>query len=225
MTSATGWIEKVLDYRFRDNDRLRQALTHRSAGGQHNERLEFLGDAVLGMIVAEMLCERLPEAEEGYLTRLRASLVRRDTLAEIGAEIGLGDRLRLGAGELKSGGFRRTSTLANGVEALLGAIYLDAGLETARTAVERLYGDRLRNLPSDRDLKDPKTRLQEILQARGLELPIYATEAVSGEAHARQFQVACTVDSLGLKTAAEGRSRRQAEQRAAKAMIRRLEDD
>lgn len=224
MTTAADWIEKTLDYRFRDPHRLKRALTHRSAGGRHNERLEFLGDAVLGMLVAEMLYQRLPKAEEGYLTRLRAMLVRKETLAEIGAEIGLGHWLRLGAGELKSGGFRRTSTLANGVEALLGAIYLDSGLEAARSATASLYGDRLKDLPADEELKDPKTRLQEILQGRGLELPVYATEAVSGEDHKRHFRVSCRVESLGLQTAAGGRSRRQAEQKAAEAMIEKIEN-
>ncbi|MGD8511750.1 MAG: ribonuclease III [Gammaproteobacteria bacterium] len=224
MTSAAGWIEKTLDYRFRDNERLSQALTHRSAGGPHNERLEFLGDAVLGMIIAETLFLRVPDAEEGYLTRLRANLVRRETLAEIGAEIGLGDWLRLGAGELKSGGFRRASILANGVEAVLGAIYLDSGLGAVRSVIERLYADRLQSLPADAELKDSKTRLQEILQSRGLDLPEYATESVSGEAHKRHFEVACRVEALGFRTTAGGRSRRQAEQRAAKAMIERIQN-
>ena len=225
MTTAAGWIERTLKYRFRDDQRLEQALTHRSAGGRHNERLEFLGDAVLGMIIAEVLYRHVPEASEGYLTRLRANLVRKETLAEIGAEMRLGDWLKLGTGELKSGGFRRASTLANGVEALLGAIYLDAGLGACRSAVERMYGERLCSLPPDQELKDPKTRLQELLQGRGLDLPDYALESASGEAHKRHFQVSCSVGALGFRTEASGRSRRQAEQRAAEAMIGKLGDD
>jgi len=225
LTTASGWAEKTLRYRFRDPSRLDQALTHRSVGGLHNERLEFLGDAVLGMIIAESLYRLLPRAAEGYLTRLRARLVRKETLAEIGAEIRLGDWLRLGPGELKSGGFRRSSILANGVEAILGAVYLDGGLEEARRLVDDLYGDRFRSLPPDDDLKDPKTRLQERLQARGLDLPAYAIESVSGEAHRRHFSVSCAVGAMGLRTEASGRSRREAEQKAAAAMIDELGDD
>ena len=225
MTTAAGWAEKTLRYRFRDPARLDQALTHRSAGGRHNERLEFLGDAVLGLIIAETLYRAQPDATEGYLTRLRARLVRKETLAQIGAELRLGDWLRLGQGELKSGGFRRASILANGVEAVLGAVYLDGGLEQARLMVTTLYGDRLCTLPADEELKDPKTRLQERLQALGRDLPVYAIEDVSGEAHKRHFSVSCEVPAMGLRTEASGRSRREAEQKAAEAMIGELEHE
>lgn len=224
MTTASGWIEKTLRYRFRDAARLEQALTHRSAGGRHNERLEFLGDAILGMIVAEALYRREPDATEGYLSRLRARLVRKETLAEIGGEIHLGEWLKLGPGELKSGGFRRASILANGVEALLGAVYLDGDLDAVRSVVATLYGERLRSFPGEHELKDPKTRLQELLQARGLDLPVYAIDSASGDHHERRFTVSCGVESLGLQTRAEGRSRRKAEQRAAEAMIEKLAD-
>ncbi len=225
MTAAARWVEQTLRYRFSDLSLLDRALTHRSADGSHNERLEFLGDAVLGLIIAERISRLLPAATEGYLTRLRALLVRRETLAEIGVEIRLGDWIRLGPGELKSGGFRRASTLANGIEAILGAVYLDSGLDQAREVVETLYGERLRALPAEDDLKDPKTRLQERLQARGLTVPTYAIEAVSGEAHKRHFRVSCQVAALSLRTEATGRSRREAEQKAAEAMIGELDDD
>jgi ribonuclease-3 len=223
LTTAASWTEKTLHYRFRDWSRLDQALTHRSVGGKHNERLEFLGDAVLALIIAENLYRLLPEAAEGYLTRLRARLVRKETLAEIGIEIRLGDWLKLGPGELKSGGFRRASILANGVEAILGAVYLDGGLDEARRLVGGLYADRLNSLPAEDDLKDPKTRLQERLQAEGQELPSYAIESMSGEAHRRHFTVSCTVAAMGLRTEASARSRREAEQKAAEAMIAELD--
>jgi ribonuclease-3 len=223
LTTAASWTEKTLHYRFRDSSRLDQALTHRSVGGKHNERLEFLGDAVLALIIAENLYRLLPEAAEGYLTRLRARLVRKETLAEIGIEIRLGDWLKLGPGELKSGGFRRASILANGVEAILGAVYLDGGLDEARRLVGALYADRLNSLPAEDDLKDPKTRLQERLQAEGQELPSYAIESMSGEAHRRHFTVSCTVAAMGLRTEASARSRREAEQKAAEAMIAELD--
>lgn len=225
MTTAAVWAEKTFGYRFRDPSRLDQALTHRSAGEPHNERLEFLGDAVLGLIVADALCQLLPGAAEGYLTRLRARLVRKETLAEIGAELHLGDWLKLGPGELKSGGFRRASILANGVEAVLGAVYLDGGLADAQRLVTELYGDRLRSLPTEENLKDPKTRLQERLQAQGMDLPVYGVEAVLGEAHRRSFRVSCMVAAVDAKTEASGRSRREAEQKAAAAMIEILDRD
>ncbi|UCC13299.1 MAG: ribonuclease III [Gammaproteobacteria bacterium] len=225
MTAVSHWLHKNLAYTFRDAVYLEQALTHRSAGGDHNERLEFLGDAVLGMLIAERLYLALPQADEGYLSRLRAHLVRRETLAQVGHEIGLGERIKLGSGELKSGGFRRASIVANGLEALLGAIYLDGGLEPVAKVIDVLFESRLRTLPSQKDLKDPKTRLQEMLQGRGIEVPSYAVEEVSGEAHKRHFAVSCSIPALDRKTTANGTSRRAAEQRAAAAMIDLLGDD
>jgi len=223
LTSAPRWSERALAYQFKDHRLLEQALTHRSAGGRNNERLEFLGDALLGMVVAQALYDAVPAADEGYLSRLRAHLVRRETLADVATELSLGDRITLGQGELKSGGHRRASILANGFEAVLGAVYLDGGYEAARDLVLRLLRTRLDALPPHDELKDPKTRLQERLQARGRRLPDYEIETISGEDHRQRFTAACTLPELSLRTAGEGRSRRQAEQAAAAAMIALLE--
>ncbi|MFO7306492.1 MAG: ribonuclease III [Gammaproteobacteria bacterium] len=223
MKTAVEWLRDALGYECRDSALLDAALTHRSAGGPHNERLEFLGDAVLNCVVATLLFREFANADEGELSRFRSSLVNGDALALIAAEIGLGDQLRLGSGELKSGGFRRKSILADSLEALFGAIYLDGGFDAAATVIERLFVPRLDRLPSAAELKDPKTRLQETLQARGLPLPGYAVDSVSGEAHNQVFQVSCTVDALGLKTYASGPSRRRAEQAAAQLMLEKLQ--
>lgn len=200
------------------------AFTHRSAPGRvNNERLEFLGDAVLNLLVAEMLYRRFPRADEGDLSRLRARLVSAEPLAAIAQSIGLGDELRLGSGELKTGGFRRESILADALEALIGAVHLDRGLEAARDLVERLFGPAMDALPAPQDLKDPKTRLQELLQAAGRALPEYGIVEVSGEPHAQHFSVRCEVAELGLVTAGEGSSRRRAEQDAAQRLLDALE--
>jgi ribonuclease-3 len=201
---------------------LEAALTHRSAGGPHNERLEFLGDAVLNCVAAVLVFREFATADEGELSRFRASLVSGETLAAIAADIGLGSQVRLGSGELKSGGFRRKSILADALEALFGAIYLDGGYAAATTVVERLLATRLDKLPSAAELKDPKTRLQETLQARGLPLPVYAVESISGEAHNQLFNVYCVVEALGLKTLGAGASRRRAEQAAAQLLLDEL---
>ena len=224
MTDDSRWLEQALGHRFADESLLALALTHRSAGGRHNERLEYLGDAALGLVVAELLYQRLPEAPEGHLSRLRASLVRRSNLAPMARDLGLPRRLRLGPGELKRGGFRRDSILADALEAILGAIYLDGGLAALRPVVERLYGGQLDDLPAHEDLKDPKTRLQERLQARGLALPEYRVDTVEGEDHAQQFSVTCRVPALEAETAGHGRSRRAAEQAAAADMLGQLDD-
>lgn len=224
MTDDPRWLEQALGHRFADESLLALALTHRSAGGRHNERLEYLGDAALGLVVAELLYQRLPDAPEGHLSRLRASLVRRSRLAPMARDLGIPRRLRLGPGELKSGGFRRDSILADALEAILGAIYLDGGLPALRPAVERLYGAQLDDLPAHEALKDPKTRLQERLQARGLALPEYQIDAVEGEDHAQQFSVTCRVPVLATETAGRGRSRRAAEQAAAAEMLAQLDD-
>lgn len=215
-------LERRLGHRFRDPALLRQALTHRSAGGHHNERLEFLGDAVLGLVIAEALYRRAPGAAEGDLSRLRASLVNRDSLAELARGLELGEAIRLGSGELKSGGFRRASILADALEAVLGAVYLDGGFEAARACIGRLYEQRLAELPAAAELKDPKTRLQEYLQARHIALPSYQVVEVSGPPHRQQFQVACRIEALDVVTRAAGDSRRRAEQAAAQAMLDRL---
>jgi ribonuclease-3 len=221
--TALEWQRDALGYECRDPALLEAALTHRSAGGPHNERLEFLGDAILNCVVAILVFREFGGADEGELSRFRASLVSGEALAAIAAEIGLGDQLRLGSGELKSGGFRRKSILADSLEAVFGAIYLDGGFEAAAKVIERLIVPRLDRLPSAAELKDPKTRLQEMLQARGLPLPVYTVDSVSGEAHNQLFAVSCSVDALGLKTHASGASRRRAEQAAAQLMIEQIQ--
>jgi ribonuclease-3 len=217
-------VARRLGHEFRDVALLRTALTHRSAAGPNNERLEFLGDAVLGMLMAEALYARDPRTPEGVLSRMRASLVNAKVLAEIGRELELGDALVLGAGELKSGGFRRDSILADTVEALVGAVFLDAGLDAARACVLRLYGGRLDALPAAEALKDPKTRLQELLQKRGLALPEYSLLESRGADHEQTFRVRCLVGALGISAEAEGRSRRAAEQGAAEATLESIHD-
>lgn len=224
MKSAGEWLRDKLGYECRDPALLEAALTHRSAGGSHNERLEFLGDAVLNCVVAKLVFDEFAAADEGDLSRFRASLVSGESLAVIAAEIDLGSQLRLGSGELKSGGFRRKSILADALEALFGAVYLDGGFEAAAGVVERLFVPRLDRLPSAAELKDPKTRLQEALQARGLPLPAYSVESISGEAHNQLFQVRCSVSSLGLKVSASGPSRRRAEQAAAQLLLSALQE-
>jgi ribonuclease-3 len=203
---------------------LEAALTHRSAGPANNERLEFLGDAVLGLVVAEALSERRPQASEGELTRLRATLVKKPTLAEVASGLALGEHLRLGPGERKSGGYRRASILADALEALFGAVYLDAGFEAARRVILQLLGERLASLPAAAELRDAKSRLQEALQARGLERPSYAVERVHGEAHEQRFTVRCEVVQMGLLALGEGHSRQDAEQESARRMLELIAD-
>lgn len=222
MKTAAEWLKDALGYECRDEALLEAALTHRSAGGPHYERLEFLGDAVLNCVVAMLVFREFGAANEGDLSRFRASLVSGEALAVIAAEIELGDQLRLGSGELKSGGFRRKSILADALEALFGAIYLDGGFAAAEAVIERLFAARLDKLPTAAELKDPKTRLQEALQARGLPLPSYAVESTSGQAHNQSFEVSCSVDALGLKVTASGPSRRRAEQAAAQLLLAAL---
>jgi ribonuclease III len=224
LTDEPEWLERELGYRFSDHTLLLRALTHRSAAGQHNERLEFLGDAALSLLVAEALYQRLPGSPEGHLSRLRASLVRRSTLAELARSLGFPTRLRLGPGELKSGGFRRDSILADAFEAVLGAIYLEGGLEALRPVVLKLYGARLDILPEHEALKDPKTLLQERLQARGLPLPHYRIRAVEGEDHQQRFMVACQVEGITTEATGFGSSRRAAEQAAAALMLAQMND-
>ena len=216
-----GWLHERLGCSLADSGLLLRALTHRSYGPDHNERLEYLGDAVLTFVVAELLFQAHPEASEGELSRYRASLVSGDALAAIALELGLGDYLRLGEGELKSGGQRRASILADALEALVGALYLDQGLEAARALAARLFDRQLAALPQSAELKDAKTRLQEWVQGRGLGLPAYSVLEVSGEPHEQRFRVRCDVVELAVAAEAEGSSRRRAEQEAA---LRVLED-
>lgn len=212
-------LERALGHRFVRPELLQQALTHRSHGSPHNERLEFLGDSILNCIVASLLFERFQNLREGELSRLRASLVRQDTLAELAQGLKLGDYLRLGEGELKSGGFRRPSILADGLEAIIGAIYLDAGFDLARGFVERIFGSLMAAIDPRQSAKDAKTELQELLQARKLPLPTYVLVATRGEAHAQEFEVECAVSGLGIAVSGSGNSRRSAEQAAARNAI------
>jgi len=207
---------KGLDYEFAHPDLLRLALTHRSRGNPNNERLEFLGDAVLNMVVAELLFRARPDVPEGDLSRLRARIVRERTLAEVARELELGDHVLLGPGELKSGGFLRDSILADAVEALIGAVFLDGGFEAARALIQRLMDGRIEALPDAETLKDPKTRLQELLQGRSLKLPEYAVTNECGADHDRSFTVVCRVEILDAPISATAGSRRKAEQAAAR---------
>ena len=211
----SAWVERTFGHVFTTPELCEAALTHRSAGALHNERLEFLGDSILNCSVARMLFDAHPQADEGALSRLRATLVSGETLAQIAGELGLGEYLRLGAGELKSGGFRRASILADALEAMLGAIFLDSGFDAAAAAIARIMSPRMAELPAADALKDPKTRLQEVLQASGLALPVYTLTAVSGDPHAQAFTVSCEVPVLGVTAVGEGASRRRAEQLAA----------
>ena len=216
-------LERRLGHAFADPQLARQALTHRSHGAPHNERLEFLGDSLLNCAVATLLYERFPALPEGDLSRLRAALVNQASLSEVATALGLGDRLLLGEGELKSGGFRRPSILADAVEAILGAIYLDAGFEAVRAAVAKALADRI-DTPGALPLgKDPKTALQELLQGRKLPLPRYAVMRVEGEAHEQTFVVECRVEGLETVATGQGASRRAAEQAAAQGMLEQLE--
>jgi len=219
---SLAWTERTFGHAFKDAALCRAALTHRSAGGEHNERLEFLGDAVLNCSVARLLYDAHPDADEGALSRLRASLVRGETLAQIAGDLQMGEHLRLGSGELKSGGYRRASILADALEAMVGAIFLDSDFEAAAAAVARILGGRLEKLPPSETLKDAKTRLQEVLQGRGLGLPVYVLTAAAGEPHAQSFTVTCEVPIFGLIAVGEGASRRRAEQLAARKVLDQL---
>jgi ribonuclease-3 len=219
---AVEWSARRLGYSFQDPGLLEAALTHRSASRTNYERLEFLGDSVLNFAVALLAFRAFPDAPEGDLSRYRAALVSSPSLAAIGNELELGEQLRLGGGELKSGGFRRDSILADSLEAILGAIYLDGGIDAARGVIERLLGARLRELPSAETLKDPKTRLQEQLQSRGLVLPRYALEEVGGEPHEQWFVASCEAPDLELRATGRGSSRRRAEQEAAQRVLEAL---
>lgn len=224
--ALAGWLRRLLGHETGRFDLCRAALTHRSAEQQNNERLEFLGDAVLGMVIAEELYRRFPEADEGDLSRLRARLVSAGPLAAIGTSIGIGPMLRLGSGELRSGGYRRESILADATEALFGAVYLDGGLQPARALILRLFAARLEELDPESDLKDAKTRLQELLQGRGEALPAYVLESAVGEPHDQLFSVRCEVrlgEGLVLQSLGSGSGRRRAEQQAASDVLEQLQ--
>lgn len=216
-------LQQRLGYRFADEQLLILALSHRSCGSSNNERLEFLGDSIVNHIVAEVLYFKFPSAHEGDLSRLRASLVKGDTLASLARGLDLGAHLRLGGGEKKSGGQRRGSILADALEAVAGAVFLDADLAECRRCVLDWYGERLDELSLASVDKDPKTRLQEFLQGRGKPLPEYELVGVEGQDHNQHFQVACRVSKPQLVVEGSGRSRRKAEQAAAESALQRLE--
>ena len=218
-------LSQRLGYQFSKVELLQQALTHRSAAKQHNERLEFLGDAVLGMVVAQALFKRFPTVPEGKLTRMRSTLVKGDTLAELGREADVGELLKLGPGELKSGGHRRSSIIADAMEAILGAIYLEAGLDTTAEVILRLWQSRIDKLDPNEHPKDAKTRLQEFLQSRKLPLPVYEVVDISGKDHDQTFVVHCQIESLGKPMKGTGTSRRKAEQQAARNALEKLDND
>lgn len=216
-------LSQRLDYTFEDGSLLERALTHRSAGSRHNERLEFLGDSIINFLIAETLFRELPDAREGRLTRLRALLVRRDTLASVARELSLGEALQLGGGELKSGGRERDSILSDAFEALIGAVFLDSDIATCRRIVDALFTSRIQQAQARRAAKDPKTLLQERLQGDGLSLPSYEVVEVKGAAHDQMFTVSCQVESLDRHTVGSGPSRRTAEQEAAQLALEALE--
>ncbi|WP_340681118.1 ribonuclease III [Paraglaciecola sp.] len=215
-------LYKKIAYTFAEPENLTRALTHRSANKKHNERLEFLGDAILGMIIAKELYERFPQQPEGKLTRMRSNLVKGDTLAAVAREFALGDLLLLGPGELKSGGFRRDSILADALEAIIGAIYLEAGLTVCEPIVLRWFEQRLNELDPQSVSKDDKTRLQEFLQAKKHPLPLYEVTEITGQSHEQIFYVECTVAGLDKVTVGKGNSRRKAEQKAARLAFEKL---
>ncbi|MDH4125914.1 MAG: ribonuclease III [Gammaproteobacteria bacterium] len=213
------WLTQKLSYEFNDPRLLQQALTHRSSPGDNNERLEFLGDAVLDLVVSDCVFNARRAAAEGDLSRLRASLVNKSSLAEIATELGLSEYLILGEGERKTGGHRRESILADALEALFGAVYLDSGFAAAEAVIRRVFDSRLKMLPANDELRDPKTRLQEWLQSRAAELPHYELLKTSGKAHRQLFEVCCSIKDGELQSTGYGTSRRNAEQQAAENML------
>ena len=219
MDSRLETLQRRIGHRFGDPRLLTRALTHRSFGADHNERLEFLGDAVLSLAISQLLFERFGGSDEGDLTRVRAHLVREDSLHKMALQLALPEVLNLGEGEARGGGAQRASILADALEALIGATFVDGGFEPARALVRRLFGEIIATTEVDRWSKDPKTELQEWLQARRLPVPAYRIVATRGQAHAQTFEVECAVPALALVQTGEGRSRRAAEQEAARRML------
>jgi len=208
-------LQQRIGYRFARSELLAQALTHRSHSAPHNERIEFLGDSVLNCVISAELFQRFGNLREGDLSRLRANLVRQEALHQVAQALGLGEDLRMGEGELKSGGFARPSILADGLEALIGAIFLDGGFAAAQEAIRCLYSPLLAGLDAGTPGKDPKTMLQEFLQARKIALPLYSVTATQGAAHSQTFEIECLIPALSVRTTGSGSSRRIAEQEAA----------
>jgi ribonuclease-3 len=219
VSADPGRLAGLLGCKFQKEAFLAQALTHRSASGENNERLEFLGDALLGFVIADALWERFPEADEGRLSRLRASLVNKESLAALARGLQLGDYLRLGAGELRSGGHARDSILADSLEAVFAAVYLDRGFVAAQEVILSVFAASLERIVVVGSSKDPKTRLQELLQAAKRPLPAYEVLQVSGSQHAQRFRVRCDLADANQATEGEGTSRRRAEQKAAERML------
>jgi len=213
-----------IDYRFSDPHLLQQALTHRSMGRHNNERLEFLGDSVLNLVITQRLFQLRPDAREGDMSRMRARLVRGVSLSAVASGIGLGRQINLGEGELKSGGYRRASILADTFEALLGAVFVDSGYEACREVILKLFDPLIENLPGIEELKDAKTRLQEWLQARSRPLPGYELLREEGAEHAKKFHVACILSDDGTRVEESGASRRKAEQAAARMILELLQE-
>lgn len=221
---AINALLKKLEYTFSDLSLLDEALTHRSYSAKNNERLEFLGDGILNFVIAHELFKSYPDVQEGDLSRLRANLVNKDSLAEIAGHLELGEVIKLGSGELKSGGFRRPSILADAVESILGAVYCDGGFESCRELIIRLYAKRLALSMDLQSLKDPKTQLQELLQSRRFSLPDYQVTNITGQAHAQVFHVRCSIKKMNIEVNGEGKSRRKAEQVAADRAIVQVEE-
>lgn len=219
MADALAALQERLQHRFQDPRLLARALTHRSFSSEHNERLEFLGDSVLNLAVAALLYQRLKDLPEGDLSRVRANLVKQDTLHKLAVELALPGLVRLGEGEARSGGHKRPSILADALEAVIGAVYLDAGYPAAEALVHRLFGSLQINPEMPAAAKDPKTELQEVLQGRKMQLPVYRVVATLGAAHKQTFDVECEVAELGLAERGIGASRRAGEQAAAAAML------
>lgn len=224
MNKDVSLLYKKIGYEFNDVSLLEQAMTHRSYRGKHNERLEFLGDSILSFVIANALYHHFPKEREGDLSRMRSTLVRGQTLAELALEFSLGDFLRLGPGELKSGGYRRESTLADAVEAIIGAVYLDSDIETCRQLVLAWYQERLDAISPGSSQKDPKTLLQEYLQARKKPLPNYSVTDTKGQAHNQIFTVECEVEGMA-PVIAKGGSRRKAEQKAAEQILKIIKNE
>ena len=209
-------FESLLKYEFKNKALLELALTHRSFKGKNNERLEFLGDSILNFVVAELLFKKFPQSVEGDLSRLRSELVKASTLSEIGTEINVGDFLKLGDGELKSSGWRRPSILADTVEAIIGAIFIDSGMNSAQSIIKKWLDNRIEKIDPKKIKKDAKSLLQEFLQGKKIALPKYEVNSIEGEAHSQNFIVQCHIDSLGITVQGDGESRKVAEQIAAK---------
>lgn len=212
-------LSKNIGYNFKNSALLSQAITHRSAKGHHNERLEFLGDSILGFVIAEALFEQFPKHDEGDLTRMRSSLVKGVTLAEIGRDFDLGDYLILGPGELKSGGHRRESILEDAIEAIIGAVYLDSDIAVCKAIILTWFASRLSAIKPGNEQKDPKTRLQEYVQGRKIPLPVYEVIDTTGQSHNQQFTVRCSTQVIDSEVIAKGTSRRKAEQEAAQQVL------